>query len=341
MKRIFALLICLTMVIGLFVGCGADSNDTGDNNDTGSTEGAEPIKIKLAHVVNEKDGFHIAATKFKELVEEKTDGKVEIEIYPNATLGDERTLLEGMQMGTVDMGVITNGPVANFVEDIAVFELPFLFGSPEDAYKVLDGPVGKELLGKLETVNLKGLAYAERGFRNLTNSKQAVNTPEDMEGLKIRVMENPVYIDTFKTLGANAVPMAWTEALTALQQGTINGQENPVNVIYSFKLYETQKYLSMTRHTYAPATIVMSLNKFNGLSEDMQKIFKESAQEAAEYERQVNAEAEQKQIEELKDNGMEVIFPDVKPFKEAVKPVYEKYGEKYGEYIDKIQSELE
>ncbi len=178
----------------------------------------DPVTLRLAHVVNEQDGFHIAATKFEELVEERTDGKVNIEIFPNASLGDERTLLEGMQIGTVDMGVITNGPVANFVEEMAVFELPFLFPTPEAAYSVLDGPIGQELLDKLADVNLKGLAYAERGFRNLTNSERAVNSPEDLDGLRIRVMENPVYTDTFRELGANAIPMAWTEALTAMQQ---------------------------------------------------------------------------------------------------------------------------
>lgn len=124
----------------------------------------DPVTLRLAHVVNEQDGFHIAAVKFQELVSERTDGAVTIDIYPNASLGDERTLLEGMQIGTVDMGVITNGPVANFVEEMAVFELPFLFSSPEDAYAVLDGPIGQELLDKLSEVNLKGLAYAERGF---------------------------------------------------------------------------------------------------------------------------------------------------------------------------------
>jgi tripartite ATP-independent transporter DctP family solute receptor len=335
-KKIITLLVSIAMVMSLLAGCGGAKQ--------GSSQEAKddkPIKIKLAHVVNEKDGFHIAAEKFKELVEEKSKGKVEIEIYPNATLGDERTLLEGMQMGTVDMGVITNGPVANFVEEIAVFELPFLFTSPEEAYKVLDGPVGKELLKKLEDVNLKGLAYAERGFRNLTNSKRAVKTVEDVKGLKIRVMENPVYIDTFKALGANAVPMAWTEALTALQQQTIDGQENPINVIHSFKLYETQKYLSMTRHTYAPAIFVMSKQRFDKLPEDIQSIFKESAQEAAGYERKVNAENEAKQIEDLKKNGMEIVEPNLKSFKEEVKPVYEKYAEKYGEYIEKIQKQLQ
>lgn len=294
-------------------------------------------KIKLAHVVNERDGFHIAAVKFKELVETRTGGKVIIELFPNATLGDERTLLEGMQMGTVDMGVITNGPVANFLPEIAVFELPFLFGSRKQAYDVLDGPIGQELLQKLEKVNLVGLAYAERGFRNLTNSKNEVKTPSDMKGLKIRVMENPVYIDTFKALGANTLPMAWTEALTALQQKTIDGQENPVNVIYSFKLNETQKYLSLTRHSYAPALFVMSKRLYSRLPKDQQDIMVKAAQEAAAYERKVNEEDESSQLAELKAKGMIISDPDVSLFKEAVAPVYAKYEKTYGTYLKKIR----
>lgn len=336
MKKRISILLCLAMIMAMMAGCSSKPAETPSGEET-----TEPVVIKLAHVVNEEDGFHIAALKFKELIEEKTEGQYTIEIYPNATLGDERTLLEGMQIGTVDMGVITNGPVANFVEEIAVFELPFLFGTPEEAYKVLDGEIGQELLEKLEDVNLKGLAYAERGFRNLTNSQKTVIVPEDMDGLKIRVMENPVYIDTFKSLGANAVPMAWTEALTALQQGTIDGQENPVNVIYSFKLYETQKYLSMTRHSYAPAIIVMSNKLYQELPEDVQPIFKECAQLAAEYEREVNAENEATQIKTLEENGMEITQPDVKAFKAKITDVYDKYGEQFGEYIDRIQVELE
>ncbi|MBA1334169.1 MAG: TRAP-type C4-dicarboxylate transport system, periplasmic component [Firmicutes bacterium] len=336
MKKSLMYLLCLILAVSLVGGCAQKAAE-----EEPAAVSDEPIKLRLAHVVNEKDGFHVAALKFKELVEQKTGGKVQIDIYPNATLGDERTLLEGMQMGTVDMGVITNGPVANFLPEIAVFELPFLFSNPAEAYSVLDGDIGQELLNKLETVQLKGLAYAERGFRNLTNSKRAVNTPDDVKGLKIRVMENPVYIDTFQALGANTVPMAWTEALTALQQKTIDGQENPVNVIYSYKLSETQKYLSMTRHTYAPAIFVMSLDKFNQLPEGIQTVFKECAQEAAEYERQVNADNEAQQLDEIENQGMEVIREiDTTPFKEAVKSVYDKYGDKFGNYLTRIQEQL-
>ncbi|WP_346796704.1 TRAP transporter substrate-binding protein [Halomonas sp. Bachu 37] len=302
----------------------------------------EPVTLRLAHVVNEQDGFHVAATKFEELVEARTDGKVDIEIYPNASLGDERTLLEGMQIGTVDMGVITNGPVANFVEEMAVFELPFLFPSPEAAYEVLDGEIGQELLDKLAEVNLKGLAYAERGFRNLTNSERAVNTPEDLDGLRIRVMENPVYTDTFRELGANAVPMAWTEALTAMQQGTIDGQENPVNVIHSFNLDETQSYMTLTRHTYAPAIFVMGMPAWNQLPPAAQEVLTEAAQEAAEHERQVNAEMESEQLAELREAGMEINdSPDLEAFQSAVVPVYEKYGDQFGDYLERIRATLQ
>lgn len=331
-KRILSLVTVLLLLAFVVSGCG--SNQTSE--DPGQT--TEPVTIKLAHVVNEQDGFHQAAMKFKELVEEKTEGQVLVEIYPNATLGDERTLIEGMQAGTVDAGIITNGPIANFLPEIAAFEMPFLFASPEEAYKVLDGEVGQSVLAKLDALNIKGLAFAERGFRNLTNSKKAVVKPEDMNGLKIRVMENPVYIDTFKALGANAVPMAWTEALTALQQKTIDGQENPINVIYSFKLYETQQYLSMTMHTYSPATIMMSKQLFDSFSEDIQKALQEAAQEAAVYERQWNAEQMAEQLEALKENGMEVAEPDLAAFQEAVKPVYEKYGDQFGTLLDDIEA---
>ncbi|WP_100638383.1 TRAP transporter substrate-binding protein [Marinobacter salexigens] len=322
----------LTLSISLALASTAFASDFSD---------MDPVTLRLAHVVNEQDGFHIAAVKFQDLVSERTEGAVSIELYPNASLGDERTLLEGMQIGTVDMGVITNGPVANFVEEMAVFELPFLFPSPQAAYDVLDGPIGQELLDKLSGVNLKGLAYAERGFRNLTNSERPVNTPEDMDGLRIRVMENPVYVDTFRALGANAIPMAWTEALTAMQQGTIDGQENPVNVVHSFKLNETQNYMTLSRHTYAPAIFVMGMPAWTKLPEAAQDVLAQAAQEAAEHEREVNAEMASRQLAELREAGMQVNDnPDISAFQAAVAPVYEKYGKQFGDYLPRIQEAL-
>ncbi|MBL3592067.1 MAG: TRAP transporter substrate-binding protein [Synergistaceae bacterium] len=299
-------------------------------------------EIKLAHVVNEKDAFHACALKFKEIVEEKTGGEIVVQLFPNATLGDERNLLESLKMGVVEMAIITGGPIINFMPQFGVFDLPFLFASPEHAYKVLDGEIGRKMLADMEKNGWKGLAYGERGFRNLTNSKRPVVTPADMTGLKIRLMQNPVFVDAFKALGANAVPMAWTEALTALQQGTIDGQENPINVIHAFNLNESQKYLTLTRHAYSPNVILFSLRKWKEFTPEQQAIMEEAAQAAAEYNRDLDNANEAAWLQELKDRGMEVVEnPDLAAFREAVQPVYEKYEEKFGkdliEAIGKVQ----
>lgn len=342
-----AAVMAMTMVLSA---CGSSSATetaapAADSSSAAATEEtAAPVEatiIKLGTTVNEEDSFQVAAEKFAELVEERTDGAYVVEIYPNGTLGDERTMLESMQMGTLDMGIITSGPFVNFVPEMGVLDMPFLFASNEEAYTVLDGEVGQELFGLMEGVNLKGLSYAERGFRNLTNSKKAVETLDDLAGLKIRVMENEVYLSTFESLGVNAVPMAWSEALTALQQGTIDGQENPVNVIYSYKLWESQNQLTMTRHTYASAIMTMSLAKFNSLPEDVQVIFEEAAQEAAEYERQWIADGEAEMLEEIIANGVTVVEDiDMDAFKAAVQPTYDAYGAEYADWMTKIDAAL-
>lgn len=341
-KRILSLVMALAMTFALSA-CGGngDTPPAGDDP-SGGGDGAnvEATVLKLGTTVNEQDSFQIAAEKFAELVKERTNGAYEIDIYPNGAQGDERTMLESMQAGILDMGIITSGPFVNFVPEMGVLDMPFLFASNEEAYKVLDGEVGQELLGKMENSNLKGLAYAERGFRNLTNSVRPVTNASDINGLKVRVMENEVYTATFNALGVNAVPMAWADALTGLQQNTIQGQENPVNVIYSYKLWESQKYVTMTRHAYASAIITMSLDVFNNLPADVQTIFQEAAQEAAEYERQWVADNEAEQLQALKDNGMEVVeTPDLDSFKTAVQSVYDQYPQ-YADYMTRIQSAL-
>ena len=266
--------------------------------------------LQFGTTVNEQDSFQVAAEKFAELVKERTNGEYVIEIYPNGTLGGEA-------------------------------DMPFLFASNEEAYKILDGEIGKELLDTLEDANLKGLAYAERGFRNITNSVKPVANAADVAGLKLRVMENEIYTATFKALGVNAVPMNWQDTLTALQQGTVEGQENPINVIWSYKMWEyNQKYCVLDRHSYSTAIITMSLDLFNSLDEATQEIFVNAAQEAAEYERAWVAEKEAGQLQEIKDNGIEVIEnPDVNSFREAVQVVYDAYPQ-YADYIARIQAEL-
>ena len=343
------------MVLSM-AGCGSSSNSTETTATAAETTAAaadssaaeskeatsntDATVIKLGTTVNEQDSFQVCAEKFAELVKERTNGAYEIEIHPNGALGDERTMLESMQMGTLDMGIITSGPFVNFSSAMGVLDMPFLFANNEEAYKVLDGEIGKELLGTLEDADLKGLAYAERGFRNITNSKKPITNAADVAGLKLRVMENDVYTATFKALDVNAVPMAWSDALTALQQGTIDGEENPINVIYSYKLWESQKYVTLDRHSYSTAIITMSNDLFKSLPEDVQKIFEESAQEAAEYERQWVADQEADQLQEIKDHGMEVVEnPDVDSFRAAVQSVYDAYPD-YADYIKRIQDAL-
>ena len=349
--KFLALALSAAMLFGL-TACGGGKDDSQtqeapatEENGAAEDAGAENADasnpdatvLQLGTTVNEQDSFQVAAEKFAELVEERTNGAYKIEIYPNGTLGGERDMLESMQMDTLDMAIVTSGPFINFSDAMGVLDMPYLFGSNEEAYAVLDGEIGRELLDTLESSGLKGLAYAERGFRNLTNNVKPIQTAADLNGLKLRVMENDVYTASFKAMGVNADPMAWADALTALQQGTVDGQENPVNVIYSYKLWESQKYATLDRHSYSTAIITMSANLFNSLDAETQQIFLDAAQEAAEFERAWVAEQEADQLQAMKDNGMEVIEdPDLDSFKEAVQPVYEQYDQ-YADYVSRIQ----
>ena len=352
MNKALALCLCAAMAAGL-AGC-ACGNKVAETTAAPATQAAAPATtaapteapkpdttvLKLGTTVNEQDSFQVAAEKFAELVKQRTDGAYEIEIHPNGELGGERDMLESMQIGTLDMGIITSGPFINFSSKMGVLDMPYLFANNAQAYEILDGEIGRELLDTLEDSNLVGLAYAERGFRNLTNSVRPIEKAEDIQGLKIRVMENDVYTASFKALGADAVPMQWADALTALQQNTIDGQENPVNVIYSYKLWESQKYATLDRHSYSTAIITMGKSAFDKLDGETQKIFLDSAQEAAEYERAWVAEQEAGQLQEMKNNGMEVVEnPDIDSFKAAVKPVYDQYTE-YAEYVQRISDAL-
>lgn len=295
--------------------------------------GAAPkFSLKLGHAVPEENAYHYGAVKFKELVEAKTDGEVHIDVFPNNQLGTgERDLLEGLQLGTVDLYVGSTGPMGGFEKRFLLFDFPFLFKDKQHVYSVLDGEIGQHILGLLDAKGMRGLAWMENGFRNLTNAKRPVNGVEDVKGLKIRTMENKVHMAMWRTLGVDPTPMAWSEVFTALQQGTIDGQENPIPVIYTSKLYEVQKHLTLTRHVFSPAMIVVAKTVFDSLPEEYKKIFAEAAQEAALYERSVCDKMENDFVDSLKQNGMEVATPDLAPFQEACKSVYEEFKGELGE----------
>jgi len=350
-KNLVALALCAVMMFAL-AACGGSSAPAATTAPAAATEApaaaaapaaeapaaVETTVIKLGTTVNEQDSFQVAAEKFAELVYEGTNGAYTIEIHPNGELGGERDMLESMQMGTLDMGIITSGPFVNFCAEMGVLDMPYLFSSKEEVYAVLDGEVGQALLDELESAGLKGLAYAERGFRNLTNNVRPIETAADLEGLKIRIMENEVYTAAFNALNVNATPMAWADALTALQQGTVDGEENPINVINSYKLWESQKYCTLDGHSYSTAIITMSFELFETLDADTQKVFKEAAQAAAEHERQWVADKESDMLQAMKDNGMEVVEnPDLTSFKEAVQPVYEQFTQ-YADVVAQINA---
>ncbi|ORC35693.1 hypothetical protein B4O97_08605 [Marispirochaeta aestuarii] len=302
----------------------------------GQKDGADekPITLKLGHVAPESEPYHLAAVKFAELVEERTDGMVKINIFPNSQLGAQRDMIEGLQMGTVDITLTTSAVLANFVPTSQVIELPFMFRSRDHVYSVVDGPLAKEIYKGAEDQGLKVISTWENGFRNITNNVRPVSTPSDMDGIKIRVMENQMYIDMFNALGANPVPIARSELFTALQQGTVDAQENPMGQIYSSRFYEVQDYVTLSRHTYSPEVVVFSLKNWNKIPSEYQSIILKAAEEARDYCRKMKIEKDDEFIEGVKKEGMQVteLTPEqVSMFQDKMKPVWTKYYKVIGE----------
>ena len=262
-----------------------------------------------------------------------------MEIYSNSALGGERELAESMQLGTLDMALIP-GCAVSFNPKWGLIDLPYLFESREVAHAVLDGEIGKELAADMpEETGLRLLAYWENGFRNMTNSKAPINGPEDVKGVTIRVPETEVYVSFFSELGANVVTMSFSELYTALQQKTVDGQENPTALIATNKLYETQKYMSLTEHIYGPSELCFSEKIWKTLPADLQEIIQKCAEDARDYERQCCADLEQSYLDEIEAAGTTVNKDiDKSQFKPYAEKVYEQYKDAYGTYIERIQN---
>ncbi len=276
------------------------------------------VKIKLGVVTKPGSAQNVAAEKLKEVVEARSGGDVTVKIYHSASLGSETEILQQIQMGSVQMGIITLGPIDAFVPEVDVVAFPFLFKNYEQVDRVLDGPLGAEILKRMEPAGFKGLAFTENGFRHLTNRVRPVHTVDDVKGLKIRVMESTLHKELWRALGANPTPMAWP-IYTELEQGTIDGQENPLWVAWTYKLYEVQKYLSLTGHVYSAHAVVANLDWFNGLPKATQDLLTEAAREAARYERNWNRSNEADFLAKLKKAGMVVDeHPDLDSFRAKV-----------------------
>lgn len=316
-KKTISILMIVIIFSTLFTGCGNIKANTALKNDV--------ITIKIGHVLAPTHPYQLGLEKFAQLVSQKTNGKVKVEIFHSSQLGNERDMVEGLQIGVLESTLVSTAPLSSFTKKFYVFDLPFIFKDIKSARQIVDGPIGQELLKSLENQGVIGLCYFENGFRNITNSKKPINTPEDLKGMKIRTMENPVHMASFRAMGASPTPMAFGELFTALQQGTIDGQENPLPVIDTSKFYEVQKYLSFTEHFYAPAPLLISKLFFEKLSPQIQKAIKESALEARDYERQLLDDMNSKLEKDLAERGMKINKPDKAPFIDAVQSVYKQY----------------
>lgn len=284
--------------------------------------------IKLGWISSDgaQDPYAIGARAFKEAAEKNSAGQIEVQLYPNRQLGDEKALVEGMRFGTLDAGIITNALVAPVEPAFALNDLPFLYANEEQAHKVLDGSVGQMMAKKLETKGIIVLGFMEGGFRHMINNVRPVARPDDVKGVKYRVMQNPVYIDMFSAFGGSAIPMAWGETFTAVQQGTIDGLEIPIAVIDSNKYFEVTKYLSLTNHTYSVIELMMSKRSFDKLSPALKTAVRDAAASATVEQRKATAANTKQLLAALQTKGMKVnSVADPVAFRAAVKSVYDKF----------------
>jgi TRAP-type transport system periplasmic protein len=263
------------------------------------------MKISISVAQNSHQG--VAIDTFAREVEKRTGGKYKIQTFYAGALGAERESIEAVQLGTQELTFTSTGPVPNFVPEARILDIPFLFRDKAHARAVLDGPIGQDMLVKFEPKGFKALAWGENGFRHMTNSKRAVNTPDDLKGLKMRTMENPVHVAAYKGFGIVTTPMAFTEVFTALQQGTVDGQENPLSVIMSAKFDQVQKHLSLTGHVYSPCIFLMNKAAFDKLPAADQKHFLDAAKAAAAANRARVDEDDAKGVAELRSKGMTVV----------------------------------
>ena len=274
--------------------------------------------IKLGVVTKPGSAQNIAAEKFKELIEQRSNGDIKVQIFHSASLGNETEILQQVQMNSIQMAIVTGGPFDTFDPMARVVNYPFLFKTYEQVDKILDGPLGAELLKSLESSGFKGLCFSENGFRNLTNSKRPVAGPEDLKGLKIRVMSSAIHKAIWQSLGANPTPMPWP-IYTELEQGVIDGQENPLWVMEVYKFYEIQKYMTLTRHVYSYHIDVASLKWWNTLNPGAQEMIQKAMYEAAVFQRQDNRSKNAARLKFLKDKGMQVEEnPNIDAFRSKV-----------------------
>ena len=304
----------------------------------GAASAQTEMRLSISVAQNSHQG--VAIDTFAKEVEQCTAGRYKIKTFYNGALGGERESIEAVQLGTQELAFSSSGPVPNFVPETKILDIPFLFRDKAHARGVLDGPIGQELLAKFDSKGFKALAWAENGFRHVTNNKRAVNSPEDLKGLKLRTMENPVHIQAYKALGIITTPMAFPEVFTALQQGTVDGQENPLPVITSAKFEQVQKHLSLTGHVYSPCILVMNKAAYEKLSAEDKKHFLEAAKVAVKANRDRVDEDDAKGVADLRSKGMNVVDNvDKSKFVAALAKTNQDFEKQFGKAnLDRIRN---
>ncbi len=298
----------------------------------------ETMKMNIS--IGQNSHYGVAIDTFAKEVEKRTAGRYKIQNFYSGALGAERESIEAVQLGTLDLTLTSTGPVPNFVPEVAILDIPFLFKDYAQARSTLDGPIGQDLLSKFQSKGIVALAWGENGFRHMTNNKRPVNAPDDLKGLKMRTMEDPVHMQAYKAFGIIPMPMAFTEVFTALQQGTVDGQENPLSVISAAKFAQVQKHITLTGHVYSPALILMNKAKWDKLSTADKQAFGEAAKEAVKANRARIDEDEKRVVAELKAQGMTVVeVVDKGKFQTALEPTFVEFGKKFGQdNINKIKN---
>lgn len=328
-KRLLAAATAATLMAGILTGCGASETRFSDSG---------TIELRLAQASSAEGAIGISMDEYAERVKEASNGHIEIITYHNGQLGTERDNVEACQLGNLDMAVVNTSVLANFIPWFSAFDLPYVIQSAEHADKVFLGEIGDDMRAAMGDVDIVGLSIWESGFRNLTNSKRDVNSLEDVKGLRIRVMENQVHQALWGALDVDAVPMNWSDAYTGMQQGAIDGQENPTTVIDKNNVVEVNKHMALTQHVYSTVSVIMSPRTWNALSEADQQILIDCMKEEEVDERTRSREMDLEAIATLESQGMVVTYPDTQPFIDGTESVREEYGADYQEILERVSA---
>jgi len=324
MRRRYLIVMILAMFACIISGCGKKSGDDA-NNFADLGDSSNTIKLKMGHALDTEHPVHKAMVFMAEKLKEKSDGKVILEIYPGEQLGSESELVEQLQMGLLDMTKVSTSPLESFIPIYSIFSLPYLFRDNDHYRKVLQGPVGKKLLDAGQSKSLKGLCYYDAGSRSFYTKEKPIMSPDDLTGMKIRVMNSKTAMQMMKELGASATPISWGELYTSLQQGVVDGAENNPPSFYFSRHYEVCKFYSLDEHTAVPDILLMSTVVWESLNPQQQNWLQAAVDESVVYQRRLWKESSDNALKEVQKAGVEIIYPDKAPFRESVRPMHDSY----------------